>query len=223
MSEERLRERKKRQTREAIAEAARRLFRERGFDAVTVAEVAKAADVSEQTVFNYFRTKEDLFFSGMQAFEEQLVDAVRHRAPGESALDAFRRSVLDRLPGLADPGAAEAIASAARLIAASRTLQNRERGVVAEQTRALADVLADGPEPHDNRVERLAAANALMGVHAALLEHVRSLALGGLRGTELANAIEAEVVRAFDRLERGLRHYATKPSDRKPPHRQGRG
>ena len=211
MAEQGLRERKKRQTREVIADAAGRLFRERGFDAVTVAEVAKAADVSEQTVFNYFRTKEDLFFSGMQAFEEQLVHAVRHRPPGESALGAFRRSVLNRLAGLGDPRAAEAIASAARLIAASRTLQNRERAVLAEQTRALAEVLAEQEERNEHRVEGLVAANALMGVHAALLEHVRVLALGGLRGTDLVSATEAEVARAFDRLERGLRDYAIKP------------
>ena len=210
MAEERLRERKKRQTREAIAAAARRLFRERGFDAVTVAEVASAADVSEQTVFNYFRTKEDLFFSGMQTFEEQLVDAVRQRAPGESALLAFRRSMLSRLTGLGDPRAAEAITSAARLIAASPTLQSRERSVLAQQTRALAGVLAEGSEPNGAGIEVLVAANALMGVHAAVLERVRALALRGPSGPELVTALEAEVVGAFDRLEHGLRDYAIK-------------
>ena len=210
MREERLRERRKRQTHEAIADAARRLFRERGFDAVTVAEVARLADVSEQTVFNHFRSKEDLFFSGMEAYERELVEAVRRRPAGESALTAFRRTVVDRLAALADPRAAAAIASAARVIAASRVLENRERAVLAEHTRALAEVLTAGAE-REGQLEALVVAHALMGIHAALLQHVRALALRGLRGDDLVQATEAEVARAFDRLERGLRDYAVNP------------
>src|SRR6202521_3615710 len=90
-----LRERKKQHTRQQIFDAARRLFSERGFDTVTVAEIARLADVSEVTVFNYFPSKEDLFYGGMQFFEEQLIDAVRSRPRGESALGAFRRRLLD--------------------------------------------------------------------------------------------------------------------------------
>ena len=80
-----LRERKKQQTRQQIYEAARKLFETRGFDRVSVAEVARAADVSEVTVFNYFPTKEDLLYGGMEFFEEQLIEAVRIRPKGESA------------------------------------------------------------------------------------------------------------------------------------------
>jgi len=86
-----LRERKKQQTREVIAETARALFAERGFEAVRVSEVARAADVSEKTVFNYFPTKEDLVFWRLEAFEAEILGAVRDRAAGESALTAFRR------------------------------------------------------------------------------------------------------------------------------------
>ena len=96
-----LRERKKEQTRQQISAAARRLFLERGYDAVTVAQVAEAADVSEATVFNYFRTKEDLFFSGLESFECALLEAVRQRGPGESALAAFRRFLSDGARALA--------------------------------------------------------------------------------------------------------------------------
>src|SRR5881398_1947441 len=89
-----LRERKKQRTREQIAETARRLFVERGFDRVTVAEIARAADVSEATVFNYFPTKEDLVYWRLETFEEELLEAVRGREPGESFLAAFGRFVL---------------------------------------------------------------------------------------------------------------------------------
>src|SRR3954465_1404797 len=89
-----LRERKKEATRRLIADTARRLFAERGFDAVTVAEVARAADVAEKTVFNYFPTKEDLFYSDMEAFEERLLAAIRERPAGDTALEAFRRFFL---------------------------------------------------------------------------------------------------------------------------------
>src|SRR6516165_949039 len=63
-----LRERKKQRTRELISDTARKLFAERGFERVSVAEIARAAEVSGATVFNYFPTKEDLVFSGFEAF-----------------------------------------------------------------------------------------------------------------------------------------------------------
>src|ERR1700719_168586 len=146
-----LRERKKRQTRQLIFETASRLFAERGFDAVTVAEVARAVDVSEVTVFNYFPTKEDLFFGGMEVFEEQLLEAVRGREPGESAFEAFRRLLMNSFSRLAAEENSAVIAKAATLIQASAALQAREREVVARYTRLLAAMLAEetGAAPDD--------------------------------------------------------------------------
>ena len=76
-----LRARKKRAAREGIAATARRLFAERGFDAVTVAEIAAAADVSQKTVFNHFPTKEDLAFAGREEGIVQFVTAITQRPP----------------------------------------------------------------------------------------------------------------------------------------------
>src|ERR687888_1419104 len=89
-----LRERKKQRTRELIAETARELFAERGFERVTVAQIARAADVSEQTVFNYFPTKEDLVYWRLGSFEDELLQTIRDREPGEPALAAFGRFLL---------------------------------------------------------------------------------------------------------------------------------
>ncbi|MFZ1992530.1 MAG: TetR family transcriptional regulator, partial [Solirubrobacteraceae bacterium] len=113
-----LRERKKQQTRERISSAARELFIERGFERVTVAEVAAAADVSEATAFNYFPTKEDLFFGRLAEFEEQLLEAIRSRGPGESVLSAFGRFVLQPRGLLAaqDQESVERLASITRVI-----------------------------------------------------------------------------------------------------------
>ncbi|MFD5841964.1 TetR/AcrR family transcriptional regulator [Streptomyces chartreusis] len=88
-----LRERKKRETRQRISDIATGLFLEHGFVAVTIAEVAEAADVSVNTVYNYFPAKEDLFFDRSAGVVEQLSRWVRGRAKGESAAGAVLREL----------------------------------------------------------------------------------------------------------------------------------
>jgi AcrR family transcriptional regulator len=205
-----LRERKKQQTRQGIADAAHRLFAERGFDAVTVAEVAREANVSEGTVFNYFPTKEELFYSGMEAFEAQLIDAVRDRAPGESVLAAFRRFVLDGTRRLAAEEVAELIANAARIVTASPALRARERDIVADYTDALATLIAGETGAGPDDVEPWVAANALMGAQRSLVAYVRRRVLAGRHGAKLAADARAQARRAFARLEQGLGDYAVK-------------
>jgi AcrR family transcriptional regulator len=205
-----LRERKKQQTRLQIAETARRLFLERGFDAVTVAEVARVADVSTGTVFNYFPTKEDLFYSGMELFEERLIEAVRERPAGESVLAAVRRVVLDGIPRLATEETAEVVATAARVTGASRALQARERELVADYTRQLAELLAEETRRPPDDVEPAAVAAALMGVQRALVAYVHASVLAGRRGATLASGARSQAKRAFARLEQGLGDYAVK-------------
>jgi AcrR family transcriptional regulator len=206
-----LRERKKEQTRQLIADTAHRLFADRGFDAVTVAQIARAANVSEVTVFNYFPTKEDLFFGGMQFFEEKLLDAVRTRASGESVLEAFRRPVLAGFPVLAAEQRIKAIVAARALISASPSLEAHEREIVARYTRLLAEQLAEeaGTKPGD--VEVMGVASALMGVQRAVAEYVRSSVLAGRRGPKLVADARSQAVRGFERLELGLADYGRKP------------
>lgn len=97
------RERKKAATREAISDVATQLFMERGFDRVTVAEVAEAADVSIKTVFNHFGSKEDLFLDREAEVRQGIVDAVAARPPGQSVTGALRVLLGEGgLPGDAD-------------------------------------------------------------------------------------------------------------------------
>jgi len=203
-----LRERKKQQTRQEIFEASQRLFAKHGFEAVTVAAIARAADVSAMTVFNYFPTKEDLFYAGMQFFEERLVQAVRDRTHGESALKAFRRRVLEGAENLAVKQRIDAILTAGRAMASSPSLRAREREIVDEFTRGLAEVLAEETRSSPDDVEPLLAAAILMAAHRALVAHTRARVAAGRRGAELVEDFRKQGRRAFGRLERGLGDYA---------------
>src|SRR5438874_1246621 len=88
-----LRELKKEQTRELIATTAWRLFADRGFDRVTVADIAQEAQVAPATVFNYFHTKEDLFYWRLEAFGTRLAGAVGARPAGDPVLTGLAADI----------------------------------------------------------------------------------------------------------------------------------
>jgi AcrR family transcriptional regulator len=202
MAEPGLRERKKQQTRRRIVAAAVELFAERGFDHVRVAEVARAADVSEATVFNYFPSKEDLVYEGMEEFEDRLLVAVRDRPTGTSVLAAYRDVLLRPGGSLADgdPAATAGIATVARIIADSPTLQARELRSFDRHTAALAELIGAGPTSW-------VVANALMGVNRAMKDAVHREALAGRDGAQITRDVVAQARAAFELLELGLGGY----------------
>jgi AcrR family transcriptional regulator len=207
-----LRERKKAQTRELIAETARRLFAERGFEAVSVAEIARTADVSEKTVFNYFPTKEDLVYWRLESFEEELLDTLRSRAPGESILDAFGHFV--RRPrgmlGQYDPETQERLAALTRVIVGSPSLLAREQQIFAGYTRSLAALIAEETGASAADIEPWVAANAMMGVHRRLVDYARERIAAGARHARLSREVLEQADAALALLERGLAGYAVK-------------
>ena len=208
-----LRERKKLATRRHIAETARALFAERGFDGVRVSEIARAAEVSEQTVFNYFPTKEDLVYWRLASFEEELLAAIRDRAPGESALAAFGRFVTAPRGMLAehDEATRAQLAELTRTIVSSPALVARERQILAGYTDSLARLLAaeTGADPDD--AEPRVAAEALMGVHRSLIELARRRIEEGAGHEALAREVRAQAAAALGLLENGLSGYDVKP------------
>jgi AcrR family transcriptional regulator len=200
-----LRELKKEQTRQLITSTAWRLFAERGFDRVSVAEVARAAQVSEATVFNYFPTKEDLFYSGLEAFGERLINAVTARAAGVSPLAAVRdflsdtSGMLDEIEA-GDVEALERARTAGRVIMSSPALLAREQLAIARNTEALAAALGGD-------ITAQVAAHAFIGVHRTLLDFVRQRVFQENPGP-IATDTRALVTQAFALLEEGLRDYA---------------
>jgi len=210
-----LRERKKARTRELIAETARTLFAERGFEAVTVAEVARAADVSQQTVFNYFPTKEDLVFWRLEAFEAELLGAIRDRPAGEPVIAAFGRFVRRPRGLLAerDAAARTRLAGITRTIAESPALLARERQTLARYTASLAALIAEEQGAGPGDIAPTVAANALMGVHHALVAQARAGLLAGTPQAALARRLVEQADGALALLERGLSGYAVRRAD----------
>lgn len=193
-----LREAKKASTRHTIAGAAMGLFVERGFDHVTVAEIARAANVSEKTVFNYFPTKEDIFFDEVPAQLEELVGAIREREPGESVVGALHRLQHAKAARMTAPG----FAHFARVLEESPALRAKELEVMARFTDALAAAIRDelGVDAADAQV----AANLLFSVQWQHFRNARALALGGRSGPAAARRLRSELDRAYRLLEHGL-------------------
>jgi AcrR family transcriptional regulator len=147
-----LRERKKRQTRQRISDVATGLFVERGFEHVTIAEVAAAAEVSVNTVYNYFPTKEDLVLPPDQASPQRLADIVRQRGAGESAAEAMLRHLRDEVRRRDRKlGLTGGFGRVFDMMRAAPTLTARLESLGQQMTDALAAVLAEetGAAPED--------------------------------------------------------------------------
>ncbi|HEY9722357.1 MAG TPA: TetR/AcrR family transcriptional regulator [Oscillatoriaceae cyanobacterium] len=207
------RERKKRQTREAIAETAMRLFAERGYDAVTIADVASAADVATTTVFNYFKTKEDLFFGAFTPPTELLAERLRERAPGVGPVPILRKLLLEALVGLSARDAHEHHHRIRSVMAASQALQaqamHRFRARRLESLNQVAAALTAPAEP--DAFALLVAAQMLSQVDGAmgLAEQGRRAGKDPVRcALEMRSALD----RACDALEKGLGDYGVQPA-----------
>jgi AcrR family transcriptional regulator len=211
-----LRERKKERTRRLIADTARRLFAERGFEQVTVAEIAGEAEVAQATVFNYFPTKEDLFYSRLEAFEERLLAAIDGRAPGQSVLAAFADFLLGQRGVLAmdapggDQEATAQIRTITRIITESPALLARERQVFDRYARALATSIAQDAGADRADVVCRVVANTLLGLHRALIDYVREQALAGVPAARIRDGVRSEADRAIAQLEGGLREFGAR-------------
>ncbi|MGY1826114.1 MULTISPECIES: TetR/AcrR family transcriptional regulator [unclassified Blastococcus] len=203
-----IREHRRQQTRERIVDAATELFEERGFDAVSVVEIAQRAGVVEKTVFNHFPVKEGLVFDADPPMRAALLAAVRRRPAGESVAAAAGSFVVAAVSLLGTPEAADGVARMARVIRGSRTLQVREREILGELTTSLAELIAEETEARPGQVEPWLAAHAVLGLYAALLELARDRVLAGVSGPELAAELRRQGRRGLALLQFGLAGYA---------------
>ncbi len=146
------RTRKRLATRQAISLAADRLFRARGFEHVTVDEIAEAADVGRMTVFNHFARKEDMVFDRDEEGREILRDALRARDPGVSPIETLRRRahrlVAEQAPFVRFSDASRAFV---QTVEDSETLKARARAIRDELAQVVTSALAEsvGRDPTD--------------------------------------------------------------------------
>ncbi len=203
-----LRERRKQETRQAISNIATQMFVDRGFDEVTIAEVADAAGVAKMTVTNYFPRKEDLVLDRAQAIERHLADVIAARAPGESMLAAIRRDYAEAVAraevtlGLSSP-------AFAAMILGSPVLVGRVREMLDRREQLLGDAIAaetgtDGPE------QRLVAV-LLASVHRVLAAEASRRSLEGQPRGLICAVLADAATRAFDLLEPSLGRYGIRP------------
>jgi AcrR family transcriptional regulator len=189
-------------------DAAAELFTERGFDHVSVMEIAQRAGVVEKTVFNHFPVKEGLVFEADPPIRTALLEAVRRRPAGESVAAAAGGFVVAAVSQLGSPAAAEGVAEMARVIRGSRTLQAREREILGTLTDTLAEQITLETRASAGELEPWLAANAVLGLYSALLELARDRVLAGVSGPELVAELRARGRRGLALLQFGLAGYA---------------
>ncbi|MCY1145417.1 helix-turn-helix domain containing protein [Actinoplanes sp. Pm04-4] len=210
-----LREQKKERTRRHIADTAWELIADNGFARVTVAEIARAAQVAEATVFNYFATKEDLFFFRLDEYGESLVRGVAGRPPGEAAPAAFHRLLLAEggLVGQLDSGDSQALdrlRTVNRVVAESPALQAREQVSFTRTAELLAATL--GGDTLQEQVAARVVAHGLIAVQRALVLQVREAVLADEIPPGFASQLAESAAHAFALLENGLAGYGTRDS-----------
>jgi len=208
---ESLRERKKRETRQHISDTATAMFLERGFDEVTVAEVAKACNVSEKTIYNYFSTKEALLLDREPMMAESLRRAFGPGSPERSPVEAALQILTEELASMqrmwkqsqvsVDTGSflrfREVLDSTPSLRAAQHDMTNRLARVGAEAMAARAGISPDDPEPK-------IAADALMGLWRIQYDAMfRHFSAGGSLD-DLAAVVTSDVRRAARLIDAGL-------------------
>jgi AcrR family transcriptional regulator len=204
-----LRARKKRQTRAMIAAAAMELFQARGFDDVTIADIAAAADVSRKTVFNYFPAKEDLVFEAGQERRAAIVQAIRERPPGSSLVAPFRAATMDYLDSVErDP--VDAIVAIPRLVAGSTALRNRLFIGWEEEAAVLGPVLAQEAGEPPGSVVAIVVARTLAWTHRTVFRAAFTRVLAGEDQHAVAADLREQAARAYDLLEDGLAGYGAR-------------
>ncbi|MFH8571471.1 TetR/AcrR family transcriptional regulator [Streptomyces sp. NPDC017993] len=209
-----LRERKKRQTRQHISDVATGLFLERGFDAVTIAEVAEAADVSVNTVYNYFPAKEDLFLDRSKSLVDRLSRSVRGRDKGESAAAAVLRDLREEAVAVSPSlGLIDGYDRFMRVVHDAPTLKARLWYLQQESLVNLEDTLREetGAGPEDPLP--LLVAGQISWVHSTVIGAIAREMLAGRTAAAVSREALALLDEMADLLSEKVLNYAVRADE----------
>ena len=197
-----LRELKKARTRQLIADVAARLFAEHGYEQVAVSDVAREAEVSEQTIYNYFQTKEQLVTDRDQQVQDQLTDLIRGRAPGVSAAAAIRAYVLASVDAIPKIPPEVWRGEVGNLAVTSPTVHRLSLEMTDRQADAIADAIRD-TTPVLKEVAKLQGI-ALASVYQIIFSHAGRRTKEGQTQTEIADELRPIIQSVLDELDRWL-------------------
>ncbi len=202
MTEVGLRERKKAHTRRVIADAAARLFAERGYEQVAVSDVAREAEVSEQTVYNYFQTKEQLVTDLDQHFQEELDRRIRTRESGTSPAAAVRELVLDAVEGISRVPPEQWRGELGYLAAISPTVHRLALEMSDRQAITIANAIRDTTSltPAIARVQGI----ALAGVFQIIINEAGQRTREGQTQDQIADELLPAIEAVLDDLDRWM-------------------
>ena len=159
-----LRERKRQRTHDAVSAAAISLFLERGFDRVSVNDIAAAAEISKPTLFRYFPAKEDLVLHRFADHQGEAARVVRDRGAGiepVTALHRHFRAGLDRYDPVTGLNDHPEVVAFHRLVFTTPSLAARLTRYRLEDEEALADALGEGVQAHLRAAQVLAVQRVL--------------------------------------------------------------
>ena len=190
-----LRERKKARTRASLREHALRLFREQGYQATTVEQIAAAADVSPSTIFRYFPTKEDVVLR--DDLDDRILEALGRQPTSLTPVAAFRAAMREALAGLA-PLEWEEFRDAAALSVTVPEIRARQLDELGRTIDVMSDALAQRVgKPADDLAVRVYV-GAVFGVMLAVLTP------GKWTKTDFGAQTFARIDEALGLLENGL-------------------
>ncbi len=195
-----LRERKKRQTRQLIVDTAAVLFAERGYEHVAVLDVANAADVSEQTVYNYFSTKQRLVLDREQEFLDRYTELIKARPPGTSPAAALRGAALAHVDGISTTPPDRAKGGLGYLAAISPEVRRLSLEMTDRLANAMAAVIAepaDGPPLHVARLQGVTLAWAFQ----TITDEVGKREIAGQDHPDIAVELKPIIEDLFDTID----------------------